>query len=475
MNNVLYENNYSQYVEPIYGNLRNQDEDDIESLDDFDSNCNNSFKIDFDKRVDLTNNEVFSIDPDGCEDADDAFSIFEENNKLYLAIHIADPTEYIKLNSDLWRKIIERTTTKYPSNRRPIHMIPEAIMKISSLKGDNEIKKTISILTEINKSTYKPVGEIKLLFSKILVKLENSFSYKKASETKDFEVFKIGLKISNALQEIRSKNTKGVKLNELSIAYTKFNNNIPYLYQDSEDEKLMKQMIAEFAIFANSFVGQYLESTKLIHAGIFRTCDAKDWLNNTSDNITGEEMIQQIVTKGITADYMSNVKSHDLVGMPEYCHFTSPIRRLADCICHYLLKYIYFLENDNNQTESLIPFSIDELERLSLKCVDATKKDKKNQYLDIKFRLLQVMDNMIFEKGSIILEYYITGYSGLFLNIVICKIDNYRVYMSYTLRVRNYSKEINVDEHQFIICTKVNCFTKFDQNCIPELDSHILF
>ena len=85
------------------------------------------------------------------------------------------------------------------------------------------------------------------------------------------------------------------------------------------------------------------------------------------------------------------------------------------------------------------------------------------------------MDNMKFEKGSIILEYYITGYSGLFLNIVICKIDNYRVYMSYTLRVRNYSKEINVDEHQFITCTKVNCFTRFDQNCIPELDSHILF
>ena len=172
MNNVLYENNYSQYVEPIYGNLRNQDEDDIESLDDFDCNSHNSYKIDFDERVDLTNHEVFSIDPDGCEDADDAFSIFEENDKLYLAIHIADPTEYIKLNSDLWRNIIERTTTKYPSNRKPIHMIPEAIMKISSLKGDNELKKVISILTEINKNTYKPVGEIKLLFSKILVKLQ---------------------------------------------------------------------------------------------------------------------------------------------------------------------------------------------------------------------------------------------------------------------------------------------------------------
>ena len=52
-------------------------------------------------------------------------------------------------------------------------------------------------------------------------------------------------------------------------------------------------------------------------------------------------MITEIITKGIKADYLSNSESHDLVGMPEYCHFTSPIRRLADCICHYLLKYIH--------------------------------------------------------------------------------------------------------------------------------------
>ena len=84
------------------------------------------------------------------------------------------------------------------------------------------------------------------------------------------------------------------------------------------------------------------------------------------------------------------------------------------------------------------------------------------------------MDNMIHEKGSIVLEYYITSYSGLFLNIVICKIDNFNVYMSYTLRIRNYNKEINTDEHKVMICTDINCFTKFDQNCIPELDNQLL-
>ena len=471
MNNNLYEKNYSQFIEPIYGSLRDSRLDNILTEN---YKLNHEYSIDFNERVDMTSYEVYSIDPDGCEDADDAFSIYYQNDELYLAIHIADPTEYIKLNSKLWNDIEERTTTKYPSNRNPIHMIPDFILKISSLKGDNELKKAISIITKINKDSFRPTGEIKLIFSKILVKSTNSFSYKEASEIDSTKLnqFKIGLSISKSLQEMRSKVTKGVILNELSIAYPKYNNDIPYLYQDSDNEKLMKQMIAEFAILANSFVGKYLESTKLIQKGIFRTCEAKDWLNNTSDNITGEEMIQQIVTNGITADYTSIVTSHDLVGMPEYCHFTSPIRRLADCVCHYLLIYIYFKENGYNEYQ--VPFNTNELDILSSKCLKVAKKDKKNQYIDIKFRLLQVMNNMIYQKGSVILEYYITGYTGLFLNIIICKIDNFKVYMSYTLKIRNYDKEINKDEHKLITCTKVNCFTNYDQNCIPELDSYLI-
>ena len=341
MENNVFEENYTKYIEPVYGGQRDEEEDNrmmpiyLEVHD---------YAIDIDDRVDLTKHEVYSVDPEGCEDADDAFSIYSNNNtRLYLEIHIADPTEYISLKSDLWKNIMERATTKYPSNRRPIHMIPDRILGLTSLMGNHEIKKAITVLTEIDKNTYEPIGDVQLLFSKILVKTENAYSYKVASECIDeVDAFKIGLKISKRLQENRGRNTKGVKLNELSSCYVKYKEDgVAYLYRDTEEEKRMKQMIAEFAIFANSFVGEYLKST--LNIGIFRTCEAKDWLSKADENITGEEMIQQIITNGITADYLSKVSSHDLVGMPEYCHFTSPIRRLADCVCHYLLKYIYYL------------------------------------------------------------------------------------------------------------------------------------
>ena len=46
--------------------------------------------------------------------------------------------------------------------------------------------------------------------------------------------------------------------------------------------------------------------------------------------------------------------------------------------------------------------------------------------------------------------------------------------MSYTLRVRDYVKDINPKEKHSLNITHVNCFTGYDENTIPELDKHIL-
>ena len=158
----IYEENYTKIIEPIYGEKRELKQDEL-----FTMHIHLPHKFQIKERTCFCDKNTYTIDPDGCLDADDAFSIYEEDGLLYLAIHIADPTEYIDIQSPLWEDIKMRTTTKYLSNRPPIHMMPKEILDLSSLmvnsKGDN--KKAITILTEIDKNTYMPVNSIKLLYT----------------------------------------------------------------------------------------------------------------------------------------------------------------------------------------------------------------------------------------------------------------------------------------------------------------------
>ena len=462
---LTYQTNYSKYIEKLYGTKRDI-QNDINLVNSNNLTIPHNYVIN--NRTDLTAIETYSIDPDGCQDADDAFSVFSNDDKLYLAIHIADPTEYININSSLWQDVEKRIITKYPSNTKPIHMLPDEIMEKSSLMDNayGNIKKAITVLTEINKENFLPENNIKLLFTKIKVKKENTLSYQKASEN-IIEPIQYGLNISSALQEKRSEKTLGTKLKSVSTSTIKYDDSRIYLHRDTINEKRMKQMIEEFAIFANSFIGEYFK----IHFdgfGIFRTCDASLLEDDEFKNLTGDELLHYIITNGIRADYMNTVSSHDLVGSKEYTHFTSPIRRASDCVCHYLLKFIY-LKNINSDID--IPFSKEKLEMLSEKCLVKTREMKKIQYTDTKFRLIQVMDSILKEKNELEIQYCITGYLSGFINIIIKQIDDYPVYLSYSLK-RNIDSIDSIDNKEMfnLKITVINCRKRFDEGSIPELD-----
>lgn len=422
------------------------------------------------ERIDMTMYKTYSIDPDGCEDADDAFSIYEEDGKLFLAIHIADPTEYINPNSELWRDIETRVVTRYPSNNRPIHMIPDEIMEKASLMVNKHgcIKLAITVLTEINNITYEPIGGIKLLFTKVKVTRENALSYKHAGNNADYiDTLQNGLRISDALYKIRSGKTKGTVLNEVSTAFPRYDDKRLYLYSDTKEEISMKQMIAEYAIFANTFVGEYLK-INFEGRGIYRICNASEWLSTVYSDITGPELLNEIIVNGIKAEYISTVKPHDLVGAAEYTHFTSPIRRLSDCVCHYLLKYIHL--KTGNPTLP-VPFSNDQLRKYSDDCLKTTKRMKNIQYRDTKFRLIETMRDMLLSNETIDIQYYVSSYTGRFLNIIINKINEHTVYLSYTLRICDLQVEYVLREEKHMTIKEANLIGKFDEGGLPEIDA----
>lgn len=468
--NIYYEKMYTKFIEPLYGKKRDNHYDEI-ILDT--NNYPHNYSIV--NRTDLTNIETYSIDPDGCEDADDAFSIFyNENDQLVLIVHIADPTEYIDINSTLWDEIENNIVTSYPSNRKPIHMMPDEIMEKSSLMDNRYgcIKNAISIKTLIDKNTYKPIDDIEILFSKIKLNSNNGFTYKEASEKKDTIMsLKIGLLISKTLNNLRSEKTIGTQLSSMLTSNIRYIDDAIYLEYDTIDEKKMKNMIEEFAIFANTFIGNYLKN-HLDGVGIFRTCNAKDILEYDKI-ISPDDLLHNIIVNGIRADYLETAESHDLVGSSEYTHFTSPIRRSSDCISHYLIKYIYLRSNGITIDR---PFDYNKLASLSNKCFIKTRDIKKVQYKDNKFRLIQVINNMLHNcnnNNGIKIEFYITSYISGFLNLIINKIDIFKVYLSYTLRIVNYTYDNNAKKIYTLQITKVNCPKKFDEGSIPELDKFL--
>lgn len=456
---------YEKSIEPLYGIKRDLliDETLLQT-----NSLPHIYSIN--ERVDMTMHETYSIDPDGCQDADDAFSIYVEDSKLYLAIHIADPTEYINIDSALWRDIEKRVTTRYPSNKPPIHMMPHQIMEMSSLIVNQygDIKMAITIVSEIHQTTYTPIGVVQLLFTRIRVKRENALSYKIASELINVNnAITTCLKISNSLFTLRSEKTRGTVLNEVSYSFPKYAADTMFLYSDTRTEILMKQMIAEFAIFANSFIGCYLK-INLEGSGIYRICSAQEWLNAINTEITGKELLSEIIAHGIKAEYVSTVESHDLIGSAEYTHFTSPIRRLSDCVCHYLLKCIH-LKKMNIDVQ--VPFSNEQLKLYSNNCLQINKKMKNVQYKDIKFRFIQTMHYMLLTNKSIDISYYIIGYTGLFLNIIINKINEHSVYLSYSLRIPELPTTYVLKEDRHLTVTVVNYMTDYDEGSIPELDA----
>ena len=478
---TIYETDYSSNVEPLYGARRDAAADAI-LLSQNSEHLPHAYSVAQD-RMDFTMRDTYSIDPPGCEDADDAFSLFTTTEGLFLAIHIADPTEWVSPDASLWSDIKARVVTRYPSNRVPIHLMPKDIVDRASLMANQygDTKNAITVLTEIHPDTFVPVGRIQLLFSMVRVTNQHAFTYANASamlhDTDDARAaartaISTGLKVAAALNAQRAEKTVGARLGDLAPSGVVFSSNPgqgPSLARADAAVADMQKMIAEFAIFANAFVGEHLK----IHmrgAGIFRTCVTDGWIDTVATDIGSEELMAAIIVNGIQADYLATNASHDLVGMPEYCHFTSPIRRLADCICHYLIKYIYLR---TTSAEMVAPFTNEALTGLADACLQVSKAMKKVQYRDTKFRLLQTMSHMLsFSPGEPIhTTFFVIGYKAPFLNLIVCKIGDHQVSMSYTLRVNKFTYDISLREKHVVEVMRVGRIGKFDEGTLPDLDA----
>ena len=65
-----------------------------------------------------------------------------------------------------------------------------------------------------------------------------------------------------------------------------------------------------------------------------------DWLKEINQKEKSFSLIYQILRSMKLAVYSGKESNHFALGLDEYCHFTSPIRRYSDLVTHRVIKSI---------------------------------------------------------------------------------------------------------------------------------------
>jgi len=416
-----------------------------------DLNLDNLYGLE-NKRIDYRHLKIYSIDPPNCTDADDAFSIYKENDNIHLIIHIADPTSYFNPNDKLFETIINNGCTIYLSNREPKHLFPDNILNNSTLS--NGIRNVVIVHT-ILKPLYKSSKMFDIIKTNIeygIIDCNNGkrFTYDEAAKYMyDDITLYLGVDIAKFFYSQRQNNNlNDFIFSPLIFTIPRVIDNIVILKPDTTEVSIMKAMIGEFAIHSNTIFAKGLDDDNLF----LRTLIL---LNESSDN----SLIHHLIKEGISANYMSEKLKHDLIGS-YYTHSTSPLRRASDCIVHFLLKAKYL------QIER--PFNEEQLKIFAERLNKINKKIKNIQFKDIKLRTFQwIAEELECRLNSIKIKVKLINFKAPYVNLIIINIDNMDVNIPYTIK----RKQLNTTQEYFNInITKINYYDKYDEGTLPELD-----
>lgn len=323
-------------------------------------------------RKDFTKDLVITIDGEDARDFDDAFSIYKKDNKYFLNVHIADVSHYVKEGGEIDKEAYRRGTSVY----FPDHVLPMLPVELSNdmcSLNPNVDRLTLSVemvldnkanLLNYNickgiihshyRMTYTKVtkilnGDKELCaeYKDLVTMLQDAgelanllIARRDKAGQLDFDLPEAQIIVDenyNTVDIVRKPRDLSDRLIEQFMVLTNevvakhFSTlNMPFVYRVHEDPTPEK--IANFKSFVAGFGLTFGKSA--------RPADFQKLLLTSKGQPYFTSLSKVMLRSMQKARYAPENLGHFGLALKNYCHFTSPIRRLPDLVIHRIISYV---------------------------------------------------------------------------------------------------------------------------------------